>query len=89
MERGFVKTFLKDINGRLEFDVEDIKELLSDDTKMLYLCNPQNPRRTVFTNRELEELSSLCQENDIVVCSDEIHADLILDDNLKHSPYAS
>ena len=37
MERGFVKTFLKDINGRLEFDVEDIKELLSDDTKMLYL----------------------------------------------------
>ena len=89
MERGFVKTFLKDINGRLEFDVEDIKELLSDDTKMLYLCNPQNPGGTVFTNRELAELSVLCQENDIVVCSDEIHADLILDDNLKHTPYAS
>ena len=89
MERGFVKTFLKDINGRLEFDVEDIKELLSDDAKMLYLCNPQNPGGTVFTNRELEDLSTLCQENDIVVCSDEIHADLILDDNLKHTPYAS
>ena len=89
MERGFVKTFLKDINGRLEFDVEDIKELLSDDTKMLYLCNPQNPGGTVFTNRELEDLSALCQENDIIVCSDEIHADLILDDNLKHTPYAS
>ena len=89
MERGFVKTFLKDINGRLEFDVEDIKELLSDDTKMLYLCNPQNPGGTVFTNRELEDLSALCQENDIIVCSDEIHADLILDDNLKHTPYAA
>jgi cystathionine beta-lyase len=89
MERGFVKTFLKDINGRLEFDVEDIKELLSDDAKMLYLCNPQNPGGTVFTNRELEDLSALCQENDIIVCSDEIHADLILDDNLKHTPYAS
>ena len=36
MERGLVKTYLKDVNGRLEFDFDEIKNLLSEDTKMFF-----------------------------------------------------
>ena len=78
MERGFVKTYLKDSNGRLEFDFDEIKTLLSEDTKLLFLCNPHNPGGSVFSQEELIELSRLCEENGVIVCSDEIHSDLVL-----------
>ncbi len=89
MERGLVKTYLKDVNGRLEFDFDEIKNLLSEDTKMFFLCNPQNPGGTVFSREELQELANICLEKEIIVCSDEIHADLVLEDNLQHTPYSS
>ena len=38
MERGFIKTDLKDVNGRLELDFESVKDLLSEDTKMFSFC---------------------------------------------------
>lgn len=89
MERGFVKTHLQDNQGRLEFDVEAIKTLLTEDIKMFFLCNPQNPGGTVFNQDEIEEISVICEQMGIIVCSDEIHSDLILDDDVKHIPYAS
>lgn len=89
VERGFVKTFLKDVSGRLEFDFEEIKSLLNDDIKMFFLCNPHNPGGTVFSRSELDEISKICEEKGIIVCSDEIHADLVLQEGLEHLPYAS
>ena len=89
MERGFVKTYLKDSNGRLEFDFDEIRTLLSEDTKLLFLCNPHNPGGSVFSQEELIELSRLCEENGVIVCSDEIHSDLVLDEGLKHIPFAT
>ena len=65
MERGFVKTYLKDSNGRLEFDFDEIRTLLSEDTKLLFLCNPHNPGGSVFSQEELTELSRLCEENGV------------------------
>ena len=89
MDRGFVKTHLIDNEGRLEFDLEAIKTLLTHDTKMFFLCNPQNPGGTVFSKQEIEEISALCEQKGIIVCSDEIHSDLILEEGLKHIPFAS
>ena len=89
MERESSKNLSKDVNGRLEFDFDEIKNLLSEDTKMFFLCNPQNPGGTVFSHEELQELANICLEKEIIVCSDEIHADLVLEDNLQHTPYSS
>ncbi len=53
------------------------------------LCNPYNPAGTVFTREELEKLADICQKHHIIICSDEIHCDLILDNKLNHIPIAS
>lgn len=89
MERGFIKTDLKDVNGRLELDFESVKDLLSEDTKMFSFCNPHNPGGTVFRTEEIEELSRICKEKNIIVCSDEIHSDLVLEEGATHIPFAS
>jgi bifunctional pyridoxal-dependent enzyme with beta-cystathionase and maltose regulon repressor activities len=50
------------------------------------LCNPHNPGGTVFNQEEIEWINILAKKNNLIVCSDEIHADLILDKGLRHFP---
>jgi cystathionine beta-lyase len=45
--------------------------------RALLLCNPQNPTGHVFTGGELARLAALAEEHDLIVISDEIHADLV------------
>ena len=73
MERGLVKTYLKDVNGRLEFDFDEIKNLLSEDTKMFFSVILKILAE-LFLVEELQELANICLEKEIIVCSDEIHA---------------
>jgi cysteine-S-conjugate beta-lyase len=54
---------------------------------VLYLCNPQNPGGTVFTRDELATLAE--RTAGCVIVSDEIHCDLVLDENARHVPIAS
>jgi aminotransferase/cystathionine beta-lyase len=53
------------------------------------LCNPHNPGGTVFTKGELSELAEFANKHQLIICSDEIHADLILDEGLQHIPMGS
>ena len=89
MDRGMVKNFLIDNNGRMELDFEATEELLSKDTKMLFFCNPHNPGGTVFNKEEITTLVEICERHNITICSDEIHCDLILQDDLEHFHLAS
>ena len=73
--------------GRWVFDLDAFKKSLSRETKAFFLCNPQNPGGTVFRREELEQLAALSQ--DLVIVSDEIHCDLILERGLHHIPIAS
>lgn len=57
-------------------------------SKMILLCNPHNPGGTVYTKAELEQIHAFAKQYDLVVVSDEIHCDLILDD-VQHTPFAS
>lgn len=75
-------------NGRYTFDFNDLKSKITKKTRLLLLCNPQNPGGTVWTREELEELASICIENQIMVISDEIHSDLVFSGN-KHIPFAT
>ncbi len=62
---------------------------LSAQDKLYLLCNPHNPGGYVYRRAELEQIARYAQDNDLWVCSDEIHADLILEDRLQHIPFAS
>ncbi|MDX1285014.1 MAG: PatB family C-S lyase, partial [Draconibacterium sp.] len=75
-------------NGRYTFDLDDLKSKIEKNTKLLLLCNPQNPGGMVWTREELAALTDICLENDIMIISDEIHSDLIFDGH-KHIPLAS
>lgn len=86
--RKMVENPLKLENHRYTFDFDDLKSKINSNTKLLLLCNPQNPGGMVWTRSELEELSALCLENGIMVISDEIHSDLIYN-NHRHIPFAT
>lgn len=74
-------------DGYYTFDLENLKEKITDRTKMLILCNPHNPVGRSWTERELKELGKICLENDILVLSDEIHSDLVFKPN-EHFVYS-
>jgi cystathionine beta-lyase len=75
-------------NGRYTFNFDDLKSKITGNTKLLLLCNPQNPGGMAWTEKELQELSSICLKNNIMVISDEIHSDLVFEGH-KHIPFAS
>jgi len=86
--RKMVENPLKIESGRYTFDFDDLKSKIDKNTKLLLLCNPQNPGGMVWTREELTELANICIENSIMIISDEIHSDLIYDGH-KHIPIAS
>jgi cystathionine beta-lyase len=57
-------------------------------TKMFLLCNPHNPTGNMFQKEELIRFAEICLENEVIICSDEIHSELILGDR-QHTPIAS
>lgn len=73
--------------GRWVFDVDFIEKHLRAESKLFFLCNPQNPGGTIFRREELERLAAVTR--DLVIVSDEIHCDLVLDAGKPHVPIAS
>jgi cysteine-S-conjugate beta-lyase len=87
-DRVMVENPLKEVNGRFYFDLDDLEDKIDADTKMLLLCNPHNPGGMVWTKEELTALGNLCLKHNIIIVSDEIHADLVFS-GYKHTPFAS
>jgi putative C-S lyase len=75
--------------GRWVFDEDRLAAAVRPETRLLFLCNPQNPGGTIFTRDELARLAGLAGRHGLVICSDEIHADLLLDEGKPHVPIAS
>lgn len=76
-------------HGRWVFDEDAIGAALRSQSRLLLLCNPQNPGGTIFTRAELERLAQIAEQHDLIICSDEIHCDLLLDAGKSHVPVAS
>lgn len=79
---------IRDRNGRYEIDFADVRRVASNNCSAFILCNPHNPVGRVFDRKELEKLGEICLENNLYICSDEIHADFVYDE-LVHIPIAS
>lgn len=72
---------------RWEIDWAALEQAVTPKAKIFLLCNPHNPVARVWRRDELVRLGEFCVRHNLVLCSDEIHCDLILDD-LPHIPTA-
>lgn len=79
---------LIEYGAHFSMNFEQLPTLLENKPKMLILCNPHNPGGKVWSKDELIQLAEFCYDNQILVISDEIHADLTLP-GYKHIPFAS
>lgn len=73
--------------GRWVLDEETLRNSVTPQSRLFFLCNPQNPGGTAYRRAELERLAEITR--DLLIVSDEIHCDLILDSGLTHVPIAS
>ncbi|MEM4727763.1 MAG: aminotransferase class I/II-fold pyridoxal phosphate-dependent enzyme [Candidatus Bathyarchaeia archaeon] len=59
--------------------LEGLKEAVSEKTKMIIACNPNNPTGTVYTREEVRCLADLAVERDLLVVSDEVYNEFLFD----------
>ncbi len=74
-------------DGRWELPLEGLEAAVTPDSRVLLFCHPHNPLGRVWRRDEVETVVGFCRRHDLVLVSDEIHCDLILDD-LDHVPAA-
>lgn len=74
------------VDGRWAINWEALERAVTPRTKLFYLCNPHNPLARVWRREELVRLAEFCEKHNLILCSDEIHCDLILDPSLPHIP---
>jgi cystathionine beta-lyase len=75
-------------DGQYEIDWEAFESSVTEQTRVFILCNPHNPVGRVFRREELERMAEICLVKGVVICSDEIHCDLLYKGQ-KHIPIAS
>ena len=61
------------------FDIDYLKKIVSDKTKMIILNSPQNPTGGMLTKEDLKEIAGLAQKHDLWILSDEIYSRIIYD----------
>lgn len=74
--------------GRWSFDWAGLEAAVTPATRLFMLCSPYNPLGRAFDSQELAAVAAFCQRHNLILCSDEIHCDLILDDR-PHLPTAT
>ncbi|HEK84868.1 MAG TPA: putative C-S lyase [Candidatus Aminicenantes bacterium] len=86
--RRVVKNPLIFENKTWRMDFTDLRQKIDHRTRMLILCSPHNPVGRVWKKEELEQLAEICLRHDILIVSDEIHAEHVYKGH-KHIPIAS
>jgi cystathionine beta-lyase len=88
-DRTLVNNPLKIVDGRYVMDYEDLDKKASDPkTKMMIISNPHNPVGRVWSKEELTKLGEICLTHDVLLISDDAHADIIFKGH-KYIPFAS
>ena len=78
------------LNGSCwQMDLGAMERAITPHTRLFLLCNPHNPVGRVWSEEELVQLAALAERHDLLICSDEIHAGLILDADKRHVPIAT
>ena len=64
-------------DGAYSIDFDAFEAAITERTRIFILCNPHNPVGRVFRADELEQMAEICLRHDVLICSDEIHCDLV------------
>lgn len=70
-------------------DLEALAAAITPRTRLLLWCQPHNPTGRVWSREELAGLAELVERHDLLVVSDELHCDLLLDEGARHRPLAA
>lgn len=81
----FVKTSKE---NSYKYDIESLKQYITDKTKAIIINSPNNPTGSIYTKGELIELAGFAKEHDLIIISDEIYEKLIYGDD-EHVSIAS
>ena len=69
-----------DAENRWSFDFSAMEAAVTSRTKVFFLSQPQNPLGRTFTRDEMVRLAEFCHRHDLILMSDEIHCDLVLEE---------
>ncbi|KON67138.1 cystathionine beta-lyase [Peribacillus butanolivorans] len=75
-------------DDRFKIDFTDFEDKLKSGVKLFLFCSPHNPGGRVWTKDELLRIGELCVKYNVIIVSDEIHADLFHSTS-RHYPIAS
>lgn len=80
---------VKRVRGNLlHYEIDwDLFKRQAKKAGMFLLCNPHNPLGIIFSRSDLRRMAEICLENKVLMISDEIHSELLLDDR-KFTPLA-
>ncbi len=86
--RGIVDPPLIPQGDSYAIDFAALEKEITPRTRVFALCNPHNPVGRVYTREELEKVAEICLRHNLVICSDEIHCDLLFP-GYRHIPIAT
>jgi cystathionine beta-lyase len=87
-ERKLIYNCLLETEDGWKMDTEGLAGLITPSVKMIIISNPHNPVGRAWTKEELAAIVDICFEKEVIILSDEIHSDLILQGS-RHIPVAS
>ena len=87
-QRNLLLNPLQLVDDYYQINFAELAEQAAAGAKMLLLCSPHNPGGRVWSESELQQLLDIARQNQLIIVSDEIHADLVLSGQ-KHIPLAT
>ncbi|SNR91562.1 cystathione beta-lyase [Anaerovirgula multivorans] len=86
--RHVVNNPLKFNREKYEINFDDLEKKFDSKVKLMLLCSPHNPVGRVWNQNELARLGELCIKNNVIIVSDEIHAETVFKGH-NHIPFGS
>ncbi|MGM0583848.1 MAG: MalY/PatB family protein [Pseudomonadota bacterium] len=83
--RRIVQSEMVERDGRYELDLDGLAKQLDGSERMVIFCSPHNPGGRVWSPEELRAVAEFCAEHDLILISDEVHHDLVLPGEPKHT----
>ena len=83
-----IRVPLHKVGNRWTNDMVAMEAAFNDKTRLMLMCSPHNPAGTVFSAEELQAVGELCDRYAVIMVSDEIHCDLVIDKSVSHVPTA-
>jgi cystathionine beta-lyase len=80
---------LQQVGDTWTIDFDALEAAITPNTYMFLLCSPHNPTGRLWRRSELEKLADFCLRHELIICSDEIHCDLLLEESRPHIPTCS